>query len=271
MKVKVCPKCGAENNEARQSCSNCYASLGGVEPTESTREPITIPQGAGREPRPPKGEPQSPPSDEPAKAENPLSDRPGAESPSRSPFYYPEPPPAVKQGSKAGWIVLVVVILAAAAFGGWYFLLRQPGPAEVVLSFINACEAGDTEKAMSFLSKTTLDFPGGKGGFVKGFITVRELAQEKGKKPTGTKVKILGTSYEGPDKSTAVVASQPLDEKGQPEAGGVKISWVLVKEEGAWKIDVFKMWQKMLPEILRHMSEKQPKAAPALPSFPGKP
>ncbi|MDH7602971.1 MAG: zinc ribbon domain-containing protein [Armatimonadota bacterium] len=272
MKVRVCPKCGAENNETRESCSNCYASLAGVEPTESTREPVTIPTGTGRPPRQPRREPQTSPSSEPVRAEGAVNEDLGAGVPGRSPFFYREPPPVVKQGSKVGLIVLALVVLAGAGFGGWYFVLRHPSPAQVVQSFIDACEAQDAEKAKSFLSKTTLQAPGVAEGFTKGFATARKLAREQGSQKSSGSMKILGTSYEGSSKDTAVVASQPLDERGQPASGGMTVNWVLVKEEGVWKIDLVQTIQRVFAEAFRQMSTKQrANQTPSLPSQPHKP
>lgn len=253
MKVKVCPKCGAENRPEKESCSNCYGSLEGVELTESTREPVITSSQPTRPPRPPRGEPLTNLPGEPVRKEETP-----AQSFGESPFYSSRPPVAVKQGANFGVIFLVVILLAGGGFAGWWFFLKPPSPAQVVQRFLDACEHQDAERAKVQLSKSTLDKPGVGDAFVTSFIKAREIALQKGRTPgSAVTMKVVSTSYTDSDRKTAVVACQPLDEKGQPSKEmQFTFDWVLVKEEGGWKIDIEATVQKMFAKLFREMMEK---------------
>jgi len=259
MKVKVCPKCGAESKEDRESCSNCYASLSAVEPTESTNQPIIVGSRPGRAPRPPKSESQPSGPAEPTHPQGSNLEGMGIESSGRSPFYYREPPAVVSRRSNVGLLVFVLILLAGVGFAGWWFFLKQPSPAQVVQGFINACEAQDAEKAKSFLCKSTLNIPGVAEGFTKGFAAARKLGKDNHSSTSTGRIKLLSTSYTGTDKSTAIVASQSMDEKGEPIQPELTFDWVLIKEDGAWKIDLVTTVQKMFVKALGEAMKKAPK------------
>ncbi|MGB9620796.1 MAG: zinc ribbon domain-containing protein, partial [Armatimonadota bacterium] len=245
-----CPKCGSENKESNESCSSCYASIVDVELTDSTREPMVIPPAPAKpaQPRaaqPSAQQPQGPMHSGPAGPTGPVG---------HSPTYRERPAP-VRHGSKAVLLVFVLVLVAAGAGAGWWFLLRQPSPGEVVQRFLSACEDENAEKAKSFLSKSTLSIPGMAEAFSKAFSFARKTAKA-GDKQRDLTIRIVGTSYEGSAKNTAIVTWEPQDKTDIPSGIDARLDWVLVKEEGAWKIDLVESSNRTLRKLLREALKK---------------
>ena len=260
MKVKVCAKCGAENKESNESCSSCYASLAGVEFTESTKEPMVLPPAAQRPAEPRKAETPAP------TAQTPPAGGPGG-APSYTPIYRERPAP-VKQGSSVALIVVILILLAGGAAAGWWFFLRTPSPGEVVQRFVAASEGNDPEKIKSYLSQSTLNMP----GFAEGFARGKELAAKHSKSTQPTKgqevrVKILGTVYEGADKNTAIVTCEPEDKSKIPAGMNAKQEIVLVKEEGKWKIDLMATIQRAFAGAMKK-GFRMPRGGPPGPMGP---
>jgi len=259
MKVKVCPKCGSENKETNESCSSCYASIVDVELVESTKEPIVLPPAPPPKPAQPRAAQAAPRS-----AQEPPGPPPGPAGHAGYTPAYSERRAPTRRRSSAGLVVLVLILAAGGAVAAWWFFLRQPSPGEVLQRFFSACEARDTEKAKSFLSKSSLSIPGMAEGFSKGFSAARKTAQAHGKQEEAA-IRVLATAYAGAESKTAIVTWEPRDKSDVPAGMDARFDWVLVKEEGGWKIDLLessrRMMQKLFGEALKK-GLKIPKGAP---------
>jgi TPR repeat protein len=128
--------------------------------------------------------------------------------------------------SPVALIAIIVVVVAAAAAAGWYFLLR-PTPERAVKAYLRAAEAGDTAAMKAMLSADTLKLLN-----IGGTASANAM---KASVPTGATYTLGETKIEG-DRATVFVkyagAAAPSPAQGQD------VPFVLVKENGQWKIDL---------------------------------
>lgn len=168
MQVKVCPKCGAESRESSAACSNCYWSLEGVSPTESTKASQPV-QSKPVAPRPSKTTPAPAPTQQmPASQQTQMGTAgPPPGMPQRMPDgAYMRPP----KRTSAAAIVVIVLLIVFAVFGGVGYLAvtqlglfnSEPMPTEqpdrVVLAFLEAKRTHAFTKVEPYLSKDSLEF-----------------------------------------------------------------------------------------------------------------
>lgn len=134
-------------------------------------------------------------------------------------------------GSSAGLIIVLLIVLAGAAFAGWWFFLRGGGPGAVVDKFVASVKAGDFEGVKSTLNKSATDMIAS--------VPSNRLEEAKAsfmgamKRNLGDQtIKVVKTSYDG---DTAIVGVEVTGAQVPSENGSHDV--VLVKENGAWKID----------------------------------
>lgn len=132
-----------------------------------------------------------------------------------------------RQGSSAGVIILILVIIAGAAFAGWWFLLRGGGgPEATVNRHIEAIMAADFEAMKSTLTKS------GASQFATASGHEKQLMEFMKQVMGAATPKVTKTSYEG---ENAIVEIEVAG--GQGSSGKELHGFVLVKEDGQWKID----------------------------------
>jgi hypothetical protein len=245
MKVKVCPKCGAENKPDRASCSGCYSSLEDVAETEAKPRPAAAPSQP-QEPRPPAGA-------------SPLSGPATAEQQTPAGYFAPLPDPprpyvpefnqrrlsSVSRGPNWGAIALVIVLLAGVAYGGWwaYNKYLKPGPDKVVQQFLDAAKAGDYDKLEACLTQSMVNIiqavPGG-GAAAKQSLLDQIRQQMEGK--------VTGVTYDEKNNSLAYVALEPTSKSHLPP-GVTSIDVVCSKENNQWKVDLIATTMRMTSKM----------------------
>ena len=237
MKVKVCPKCGAENKPDKASCSGCYSSLEDVAETEAKPRPAAAPSQP-QEPRPPAA---ASPLSGPATVEGQtpagyFAPPPGAPSPYGPTFPERRPAP-ISRGPNWGAIVVVIVLLAGAGYGGWWGYNKYfKGPDKVVGQFLDAMKAGDYDKFKSCLNQHSINLlqnqiqkmPGGEA------LIREELKKEANQQMGG---KITGVTYDEKNADLAYVALEPTN-KAQLPPSMTSFDIVCSKEDGQWKVDL---------------------------------
>jgi hypothetical protein len=169
MHVKVCPKCGAENKETSAACSNCYAPLEGVSPTQSTKasQPVQSKPAPRQTPRP-----------TPSPA--PTQQMPGPGQTQMGPV---GPPPMTQRlpdgaymrppkRSSPVWIIVVLLVVVLGSVGTLaYFAATRSGlfkpepmpteaPDQVVVAFLAAKKTHAITKVKPFLTQASLDLLG---------------------------------------------------------------------------------------------------------------
>lgn len=243
MDVKVCPKCNAENKVTSASCSNCYSSLEGVGVTQSQKadEPVVV---KPQEEQPAAQRPAAVPLTGPAGQAPPGPYGPPP-SPGPDPRTWRErPAPAKKSSSAAAIVLILILVLGGAAFALWHFVFSKSGPEQAVRGFFDAVKAKDAEKAKSYLSESTVSMMeafGGQDAMAKAFS--QPGAQEQGE------VNIIKTSYEG---ENAIVEAEAAGVMAKGLSAGMQSAeLVLVKEEGAWKIDLMQTVTRMMGKFMK--------------------
>jgi hypothetical protein len=168
MQVKVCPKCGAENREASAACSNCYSSLDGVSPTESTKASQPI-QPRPAVARPPKTTPAPAPTQQmPASSQQTQMGTAGP--PPGMPQRLPDGAYVVQpKRTSTALIVVIVLAIVFVVFGGIGYLIAsqlgllgtEPAPTEqpdkVVLAFLEAKRTRAITRVEPYLTEESLD------------------------------------------------------------------------------------------------------------------
>ena len=137
-----------------------------------------------------------------------------------------------KSGGSAGKVIAIILVLAViGAAAGWYFVLRST-PEKTMKLMLEASEKKDTAAVKTFFcakdQKLLAAMPGGE---------MLPMGASPGEKP---KYKI-GTSTITGDKATIPVTFEIP--KGSIPAGmsvgpEMPMTFVLVKEEGTWKVDM---------------------------------
>ncbi len=259
MQVKVCPKCKAENKPENVTCSGCYASLDGVQATESQGPAATPAQ-----PPTPSGPPppaQAPPQQRPPAAQGPPPEQASPYGPPPAGAYGPRVRPApepVKQGSSVGVIILLLLVLGGGAFAGWWFFLKPPTPEQVVQNMLDAAKAGDFEGIKAcFTQASVRELQRTPDGEKKAAEAIKRAF---GQDDTDSGVKIGKAVYEGDNR--AFVSIEPPE--GKEPAGfniRMKFELVLLREDGRWKIDEQETEQRMM--------EQMQKMFPNMPRMPG--
>lgn len=259
MQVKICPKCKAENKAENTACSKCYAPLDEV-PLSEVADPVAPPPRVSTPPDQPTAPPTqvAPPTEMPKVPPVGAPTPPAAPPSMAGPSPYGPPPSAVytppvreftrptKPGPNWSGIVLLILILGGGGFAGWWFFLRPPSPAEVVQRFHAAAKAGDIEKLKDCLSagsRPLLDTPGAAESVKKELV----IAETEDGKP-----KIGETTFEG--ESTAFVKIEPPPSEQIP--AGVTVGFVLIKEDGRWKIDLQQTMKRLMEQAMREMMKK---------------
>ncbi len=250
MEVKLCEKCGAENKIDNEVCSSCYASLVGAKVVQSTKEPVVVSQVQPRAPRP--SQPQAPAATTPQNQV--YGPPPGASAvgpPPQGMFTERRPPVKQRSGGGALAFIIILILVAGGAAAGWWFYLRPPSPEQVMRTFITASVDMDAEKAKSCLTKDSLNVP----GVAESFTQIGNAGDKPD--PKSVQFEIKETTYEGAEKSTAVVnVNFKLPEKVSTKVDSLDIPFVLLQEEGRWKIDARQSQQRMIQSLMQQMRQR---------------
>jgi hypothetical protein len=124
-------------------------------------------------------------------------------------------------------VVVIVVVIAAAAAAGWYFLLR-PTPQRAVKAYLHAAEAGDSAAVKAMLSAGSLKLLD-----ISGPASANAM---KASVPARVTYTFGETKIEG-DKASVFVKFAG-GTAGANTAQGQGVPFVVVKEDGQWKIDL---------------------------------
>lgn len=277
MQVKVCPKCGWENKIVNASCSNCFAKLDDVVPTEAKEKPqvSTTPAQAPNPPQPSQLQAapmnntasdggglaagQTPPSyrNPDAVPGGPGQNGPSGPSSYGAPFQErrPVPPPPKKSG--AGGIITAIIILVVLGVGGyfgWQYYVKSRGPEAVVQKMMDAGKNGDYDGYKACLNSRSIEqlnmviqmIPGGEEALKK------RIKEKSGESIGNTEGRIVGVEYdETNNNNSALVKVQPTDSSKLPP--GIKeVEIVCDKEDGEWKIDMVSTGQRMIKKIMQN-------------------
>jgi len=135
-----------------------------------------------------------------------------------------------KSGGSAGKIIAIILVLAIiGAAAGWYFVLRST-PEKTMKLMLEASEKKDTAAVTALFcakDQKSLESMGGGDMFPMG------ASPGAGKEP---KYKI-GTSTITGDKATIPVTFE-MPKASMPAMPDMTMTFALVKEEGAWKVDM---------------------------------
>lgn len=246
MQIKKCPKCSAENRPHRASCSNCYNSLEEVAITTIEEREQVLDQTQPSQPT----KPSTPPNEQPRPKENPYGPPPGAPRPGFR--------PPMRQGPNWGAIILVIsllmiLLLVGVAFVGWQFFMKPLPPDRVVQEFLQAAKDSDYDKFKSHLTAESIDLAIKDGGIG---ITADALKKQASMNGTFEPSTIIYGKpiFEGDNK--AIVTVEPKDKPPllpgmPPQLANMKGEFVLLRENGQWKVDLKLTIQRTLDNIMK--------------------
>ena len=167
-----------------------------------------------------------------------------------------------------GVIILLLLIIGGGAFAGWWFLLKAPAPEQVVQGFFDSAESGDFDAMKACLTEASIreigKLPGGEEQAAEDMK--RALAQGD---DADWDIKVSEAVYEGDDK--AIVGIEPTKDSQQAAAlreMGMKIEFVLLREDSRWKIDMDETEKRMMRQMQK-VFENMPKSLPKAPSGGG--
>lgn len=147
-------------------------------------------------------------------------------------------------------IAAVTVLMAVLTYSTWYFLIRTPGPEETLTGFFQACTTQDLETMKPYLTKNSLDL-------------IDAVGYDRANRTTpmtggDLNMQIVGTSYEGSMRETAVVQVRPGN---APPGVSLTFDFVLQKEDGGWKIDLPETGNRMVRSLYRLSGRRGVKAS----------
>lgn len=135
--------------------------------------------------------------------------------------------------SKVGWVV--GVLLVAALGGGAWYALGGGGPEKAVSTFLTASAAGDTAGAKAVLAKNSQSLG-------SGLSQLGKLGDNKG----GGAPSVGKATVEGDRAKVPVAYRLPESMSKMGGATELKLTYVAVKEDGAWKVDLVATSGEML-------------------------
>lgn len=117
-------------------------------------------------------------------------------------------------------------------------------------TFITATVDMNAEKAKSCLTKDSLNVP----GVAESFTRLGNVGDKPD--PKSVQFEIKDTTYEGAEKSTAVVnVNFKLSGKVSSKADNLDLPFVLLQEEGRWKIDARQSQQRMMQSLMQQLRQ----------------
>jgi hypothetical protein len=170
MQVRVCPKCSAENDQAKAACWMCRTSLEDVPLTEkrqpkpaATPTPITQQPLAGPTlaPTPDTGHPIPVTQSSSPDFNPPIPPSPPAYNPGRRLYGGQDDDPPPRAPVEIPWTLIIVVAIALLVGFGYKLVLRPSPPPSVpadtvMRSFVEAKKTGEIAKVKPFLSAESI-------------------------------------------------------------------------------------------------------------------
>lgn len=260
MQVKKCPKCGAENKHTNTLCCKCYVSIENAPISIVDDKPV--PKLIKKAVQPPKETSENPEGIEKRPEAKTNISSTTIQNPYPSAPSVPVPQPQYansfsekKKTDKTGIGVAAVMIalaLCAVAYIGWWFYsyyTKPLQPADVVLRLSDPLVMGNYNTLKKYLSQSTNNALLAKYGSEQGVSRYLKanLLNNIAVNGYGRRIQTGETTYENKDTALVEIV-QPPDKKAKMSqllGRDFKIQFVVVREDGQWKVNVIETSRRL--------------------------